>query len=145
MPFYETVFIARQDVSTSQVEGITQSLTELLSSHGAKVAKTENWGLRNLTYKIKKNRKGHYVMFNIDGPHKAVAELERSLRYNEDVLRYMTVRLEEISDEPSPMMAPRSGRGERGDRPERGERSERFASDRGSRYRDNAVEGDDEE
>lgn len=142
MPFYETVFIARQDVSTSQVEGITQSLTELLTSHGAKIAKTESWGLRNLAYKINKNRKGHYVMLNIDGPHKAVAELERSLRYNEDILRYMTIRLEELSEEPSAMMAPRAGRGERG---ERGERNERFASDRGGRYRDRDNTADTED
>ncbi len=150
MPFYETVFIARQDVSTTQVEGMTQSLTELLTSHDAKVVKTESWGLRSLTYKIKKNRKGHYVMFNIDGSHKAVAELERSLRYNEDILRYMTVRIEELSDEPSPMMAPRGGaRGERGERGDRNERfgggNDRFASDRGGRFRDrDAGDGDEE-
>jgi small subunit ribosomal protein S6 len=130
LALYETVLIARQDVSAAQVDAIAESLTSLLKDNGGTVKKTENWGLRSLAYRIKKNRKGHYVMLCIDGSAQAIAEMERSLRYNEDVLRYMTVRVDAIDDEPSAVLQQR----DRGDRPERGERGERGGRfDRGDR------------
>ena len=104
MACYETVFIARQDVSTKQVEDLAKKFSDIINAGGAKVVRTEQWGLRNLAYRIKKNRKGHYVMMHIEGPHPAVAEMERNIRLNEDILRYMTVRLEKTPEGPSIMM-----------------------------------------
>src|SRR5579872_5165620 len=115
MPFYENVFIARQDVSSAQVETLTDTLANLVTEHGGKVTKREYWGLRNLSYRIKKNRKGHYVLFNLDAPPAAVNELERNMRINEDVLRYLTVRVDELEEGPSAVMQNR-GRGEERDR-----------------------------
>jgi small subunit ribosomal protein S6 len=141
MAFYETVFIARQDLSSAQTEALTEDFSKLIVELGGKVTKTEQWGLRSLTYRINKNRKGHYVLMNIDGPHAAVAELERRMRLNEDVLRYLTIRMDELENEPSAMMRSRGerDRGERGDRPDRGDRGPRGPrfggerSDRGDR------------
>lgn len=96
MAFYETVFIARQDLSTKQTEELAQSFEKIIKDQGAKVERTEHWGLRTLAYRINKNRKGHYVLFHTDGPSEAIKELERNMRLNEDVLRYMTVRIDEI-------------------------------------------------
>ena len=93
MPMYETIFIARQDISATQVESITADFTSVLEENGGKVAKSEYWGLKNMAYKIKKNRKGHYVLLNIDAPHPAVAEMERQARLNEDIMRFMTCLL----------------------------------------------------
>ena len=101
MALYESVFIARQDVSTPQVEAITDGFAALIEENGGKVAKREYWGLKNLSYRIKKNRKGHYVLFNLDAPSDAVREMERQMRLHEDILRYLTLRLDEIDDEPS--------------------------------------------
>lgn len=101
MAFYEHVFIARQDINTSQVEAITEAFTKIVTDLEGKVAGTEYWGLKNLQYKIKKNRKGHYVLMSIDAPHAALAELERQARLNEDVIRFMTVRVEELEEGPS--------------------------------------------
>ena len=101
MPFYETVFIARQDLSDAQVKSLTETMEKLITDNGGKIAKTENWGLRTLAYKINKNRKGHYVLIETDTPAAALAELERNLRLNEDVLRYMSIRLEEPTKGPS--------------------------------------------
>ncbi len=95
MALYEHVFIARQDISASQVESITAEFSKIIEENEGKVAKSEYWGLKNLAYKIKKNRKGHYVLLNLDAPHAAVAEMERIARLNEDVMRFMTVRVEE--------------------------------------------------
>src|SRR5579872_864309 len=120
MPFYENVFIARQDVSSAQVETLTDTLANLVTEHGGKVTKREYWGLRNLSYRIKKNRKGHYVLLNLDAPPAAVNELERNMRINEDVLRYLTIRVDELEAGPSSMMR-RSERDER-DRGDRGPR-----------------------
>lgn len=128
MAFYEHVFIARQDISPQQVEALTADVAKVIETNGGKVIKTENWGLRTLTYKIRKNRKGHYVHLNIDAPTNLVAELERNLRINEDVLRYLTVRVEELEAGPSVMMQVRSERGDRGDRGDRGGRRERSES-----------------
>ena len=101
MPLYESVVIARQDIATTQVDTLADELTAILTEGNAKVLKRESWGLRSLTYRIKKNRKGHYVLFNIDGPASAINEYERRMRINEDVLRYLTVRVEALEEGPS--------------------------------------------
>ena len=113
MALYEHVFIARQDVSSAQVDGLTDTFTKILEENAGKVAKTEYWGLRNLAFKIKKNRKGHYVLLNIDAPHAAVAEMERQMQLNEDVLRFMTLRMDELEEGPSIVMQVKSIREER--------------------------------
>lgn len=137
MPFYETVFIARQDLGTPQVEELTKQFSEIITKAGGKITKTESWGLRNLAYRIKKNRKGHYVLIELDTPADAMIEMERNMRINEDILRYMTVRLDELSKGPSPIIdksrrddedeerADRFDRGDRGERSERPDRTER--------------------
>ncbi|HEY0901298.1 MAG TPA: 30S ribosomal protein S6 [Micavibrio sp.] len=104
MPFYETVFIARQDLGTAQVEELTKQFSEILTSAGGKITKTESWGLRNLAYRIKKNRKGHYVLIESETSGESVIEMERNMRINEDILRYMTIRLDELSKGPSPII-----------------------------------------
>ena len=101
MPFYEHVFIARQDAAQATVDQLTTQVKDIIEQGGGKVTKTEAWGLRSMTYKIKKNRKGHYVHMNFDSPWAPVAEVERQLRLNEDVIRYLTVRVEELDDNPS--------------------------------------------
>ena len=113
MPFYEHVFIARQDISSQQVDELTASFARLIAENGGTLVKSEYWGLRNLAYRIRKNRKGHYVLFNIDAPWPAVAELERNEKLNEDIIRTMTIRLEAIEDGPSIMMQVKAAREER--------------------------------
>ena len=115
MPYYESVFIARQDISAAQVEGLTETFEKVITDAGGAIAKRESWGLRTMAYKIKKNRKGHYVLLNLDAPAPAVHEMERQMRINEDVLRYMTVRVDELEEGPSAILQnkERSG-GERG-------------------------------
>ncbi len=120
MPMYEHVFLARQDLSQSQVDSLAQEATKIIEDNEGKVTKTETWGLRSLAYKIQKNRKAHFVMLNIDGPASVVAELERQTRVNEDVIRYMTIRVEEQEEGPSVMMR-KSERTER--RPRRDDRN----------------------
>ncbi|WP_135079151.1 30S ribosomal protein S6 [Terasakiella sp. SH-1] len=117
MAFYESVFIARQDASASQVEGLQDSLAAVIQENGGKVEKREYWGLRNIAYRMKKNRKGHYVLFNIDAPSAAIDEFDRQLRLNEDVIRHLVVRVDELDEEQSIMM--QKGR-DRDDRPRRG-------------------------
>ncbi len=107
MPLYEHVFIARQDISPAQVEGLTETLAKIVTDNGGKIEKAEYWGLRNLQYKINKNRKGHYSLFNIDGPPVAVQELERQEKINEDILRALTLRVEALEEEPSPVLSRR--------------------------------------
>jgi small subunit ribosomal protein S6 len=119
MPLYENVFIARQDISGAQVDALADTFTQLIADQGGEVKKRENWGLRNIAYRISKNRKGHYVLFNIDAPAPAIAELERTMRINEDVLRYLTIRVDELEEGPSPVML---NRGSRDDRPRRSDR-----------------------
>lgn len=128
MAFYESVFIARQDLSTQQVEALTEQMTGVVTNNGAKVAKTEQWGLRSLAYRIKKNRKGHYVQLTIDGASAAVQELERQLGLSEDVLRSLTVRIEELDMEPSAVLQAKTGRDDRP--PRRGDRDDRPRDDR---------------
>jgi small subunit ribosomal protein S6 len=113
MPLYETVIIARQDISTQQVETLTENMSSFITDGGGTVAKVENWGLRNLAYKIKKNRKGHYVLLNLDTPVDAMKEMERNLRLNEDVLRHMTIKVDELEEGDSVMLQSRSSRPDR--------------------------------
>jgi len=135
MAYYEHVVIARQDISPQQAEALNDTLKALIEEHGGTVAKIEYWGLRNLAYRIKKNRKGHYSLMAIDAPAPAVKEMERQLGLNEDVLRYLTVRVEELDLELSPVLARRDreggreGRGDREGRPEREPRPERSFDD----------------
>jgi small subunit ribosomal protein S6 len=121
--------IARQDISAQQAEALNDQLKHLIEDHGGHIAKIEYWGLRNLTYRIKKNRKGHYSLLAIDAPAAAVKEMERQLSINEDVLRTLTIRVEELDLELSPILArrdrERAERGDREDRPERGDREDR--------------------
>lgn len=105
MPYYETVFIARQDLSQSQVDELSTAYQKVITDHDGKITKTENWGLRSLAYRIAKNRKGYYVLIESDTPPAAIHEMERQMRINEDILRYMTIRLEEPSEGSSPMMS----------------------------------------
>ena len=128
MALYEHVFLARQDLAQAQVDALAEMATKIIEEGKGKVVKTETWGLRSLAYRIAKNRKAHYVMLEIDAPGDTVAELERQTSINEDVIRYMTVRVDELENGPSAMM--RRGerdraRGERGDRPDRGDRGDR--------------------
>ncbi len=116
MSLYETVFIARQDISASQVEALIETFAALIAEGQGEVKKREYWGLRTLAFRIKKNRKGHYVLFNIDAPPAAIAEMERNMRINEDVLRYLTVRVDALEEGPSAVM---QSRGSRDDRPRR--------------------------
>ena len=143
MPLYELTYLARQDVSQSQVDSMTNQFKEVIEQGEGKVGKTEYWGLKSLTYKIKKNRKAHFSLINIDAPSAAVAELERQMRLSSDVLRFLTIRVDEHETAPSVMMrkperdergrggrgGPRGGRGGDRDRGDRGDRG----GDRGDR------------
>lgn len=127
MPFYEHVYLARQDLAPAQVEGLTEAFTRVISDLDGKVVSSEYWGLRNIAYRIQKNRKAHYVLLNIEAPATAIQELERQVALNEDVIRYQTIRVDELEEGPSAIMRKpeRGGRGERGDRGDRAERGER--------------------
>jgi small subunit ribosomal protein S6 len=116
VPYYESVFVARPDISAAQVEALTESMKEIVSGNGGAVTKAEYWGLKTLAYRIKKSRKGHYSLLNLDAPAAAVKEMERNLGLNEDVIRFMTVRVDELEEEPSVMMR---NKGARDDRPRR--------------------------
>ena len=129
MALYEHVFLARQDLAQAQVDTLAETATKIIEENQGKVVKTETWGLRSLAYRIAKNRKAHYVMLEIDAPAGVVAELERQTAINEDVIRYMTVRVDALEQGPTVMMRKgerdRRDRGERGDRPDRGDRGDR--------------------
>lgn len=99
MANYESVLIARQDLGASQVNSLVENLSEVLKREGGEVIKVDNWGLKNLAYRIKKNRKGHYVLLNIAAPAKAIFEYERLMRLNEDIIRYMTIKVDEFNNE----------------------------------------------
>jgi small subunit ribosomal protein S6 len=124
MPLYKHIFLARQDVTAQQVETMVDQYKGVIEGNGGKVEKTEMWGVKSLAYRIKKNRKAHFAMFNLDAPAAAVAEMERQMRINEDVLRFMTIRVDELDSEPSVMMQKR----------DRDERKERERRDRDSGY-----------
>jgi small subunit ribosomal protein S6 len=138
MPLYEHVFLARQDLATAQVEAMTETFSRIIADGKGAVASHEYWGLRSLAYRIAKNRKAHYVMLSIEAPAPAIAEMERQVGLNEDIIRFMTVRIEALPTEPSAMMkrgdrerersadgAPRGDRPDRGDRGDRGDRAPR--------------------
>lgn len=129
MSLYESTFVVRHDMSAQQVEQLADTFSDIIKNNGGEVTKTEHWGLKTLAYRIKKNRKAHYVFFNVDAPSAAMQELERNMRLNEDVLRYLTVRVDELDPEPSPMMQARASRDER--------------SRRSGRFRDDAPSSSD--
>jgi len=133
MPLYEHVFLARQDASAQQVEELTAQMTGVVEQHGGKVTKTENWGVRSLTYRMNKNRKAHFVLLNIDAPSAAIAEIERQERISEEVIRYLSVRVEELEEGPSAMMRKADRDRERDDRGGgfRGDRDGGFRGDPG--------------
>ena len=134
MALYEHVFLARQDLAQAQVDALAETATKIVTDMGGKVVKTETWGLRNLAYRIQNNRKAHYVMLEIDGPQAIVAELERQTQINEDVVRYMTIRVEDHEQGPSAMMRRNERDGRRGERGDRGgDRGPRRDDDRGPR------------
>jgi small subunit ribosomal protein S6 len=139
MPLYEHVFLARQDLAQAQVDTLAETATKIIEDNKGKVVKTETWGMRSLAYRIAKNRKAHYVMLDIDAPPQAIAELERQTNINEDVIRFLTIRVDEHEKGPSAMMRRDRDRGERGDR---GDRGSRGGFDRGERAprRDEEVE-----
>src|SRR5712691_386953 len=128
MPLYEHVFLTRQDASAQQVEDLTSQFKGVIEQMGGKIAKTEQWGVKSLSYRLRKNRKAHFTLFNVDASPATLNEVERQERLNEDVLRYLTIRVEAHEEGPSAMMRKsdrdRDDRGERGDRG-RGERRPR--------------------
>ncbi len=133
MPLYETVFVVRQDVAQTQVEALGNQFSDLIAGMGGQVPKKEYWGLRQLAYRMKKNRKAHYMLMNIDSPPDAVKEMERTMSINEDILRYLTIRVDELEAGPSAMMR-KSDRDDRGDR-RRGDRDRGDREPRGERPR----------
>lgn len=132
MALYEHIFLARQDITAQQVDALVEQYKGVIESFGGKVGRIENWGLKSLTYRIKKNRKAHYALMDIDAPAAAIHEIERQMRINEDVLRYMTIAVEAHEEGPSAMLQKRD-RDDRprrdGDRPDRGDRGDRGPRD----------------
>jgi len=156
MPLYEHVYLARQDVTAQQVEELTAQFKGIIEQMGGKVEKTEYWGVKSLSYRMRKNRKAHFTLMNVEAPPAALAEVERQQRLSEDILRYITIRVDEHETGPSAMMRKvdrdrdrddrRGDRGDRGDRPRRDrddDRPRRDRDDRGSRD-DIAVAGTEE-
>ena len=125
MRLYESVFIARQDISSQQVESMADEFAGIITNAGGKIHKREYWGLRSLAYRIKKNRKGHYIMFNLETDGATLKEYERIMGLNEDVLRFLNIRIEEVDEAPSIIMQNKGERGDRGERRERGDRGSR--------------------
>ncbi len=128
MAFYEHVFLTRQDVSAQRVDELVSQYKDVIESGSGSVGKTEYWGLKNIAFRIRKNRKAHYTLMNIDAPHEAVAEMERQMRINEDILRFLTIRVDELDEEPSAQMQKK----ERDERRRR-ERERRRDEDSGDR------------
>ena len=145
MPLYEHVFIARQDLSAQQVEDLTTQLKGIVEGLGGKVAKMEYWGVKSLTFRMRKNRKAHFMLLNLDAPPPAVAEIERQERINEDVLRFMTVRVDELEEGPSAMMRKVDRDRERDERRGDDRRGDDRRGDdrRGERRRDGRGRDDD--
>ena len=147
MALYEHVYLARQDVTAQQVETLTETLKTLIAQQGGSVSKVEAWGLKSLAFRIKKNRKAYFTLMNISAPASAIAELERQLSLNEDVIRYITLRVVAHEEGPSAMLRKRDDadrdergpRGQRGDRPDRGDRGDR--PDRPRRPREDSQVG----
>jgi small subunit ribosomal protein S6 len=140
MPLYEHVYLARQDLSPQQIEELTNQFSGVVGQLGGKVTKNEYWGLKSLTYRIRKNRKAHMILLNVDAPAAALSEIERQERLNEDVLRYLTIRVEAHEEGPSAMMR-KSDRDDR-DRGDRGDRGDRPRGDRRPRSDEDAVVAD---
>ncbi|NIJ08947.1 small subunit ribosomal protein S6 [Sphingomonas vulcanisoli] len=143
MALYEHVFLARQDLAQAQVDALAELVTGIVTEKGGKVVKTETWGLRSIAYRIAKNRKAHYVLLEIDAPGDVVAEIERQLGINEDIIRFMTIRVDAHEAGPSAMMRrgerDRERSRDRGDRSERGgDRPRRDDGERGGFSRDAA-------
>jgi small subunit ribosomal protein S6 len=144
MPLYEHVYLARQDATAQQVEELTTQLKGVIEGLGGSVAKTEYWGVKSLSYRLRKNRKAHFTLMNLDTPPAAINEIERLERLNEDVLRYLTIRVEELEEGPSAMMRRVERDRDRDDR--RGDRGDRFdRGDRGDRPRERRPREDAEE
>jgi small subunit ribosomal protein S6 len=139
MSLYEHVFMARQDVTSQQVDALVEQYKEVITGNGGSVGKVEYWGVKTLAYRIRKNRKAHFTLMNLDAPPAAVAEMERQMRINEDVLRFITIRVKAHEEEPSAMMQRR----DRDDRGERGDRGGRDRDDRGSRDREDRPRRED--
>jgi small subunit ribosomal protein S6 len=138
MSLYECVLIARQDIATAQVETLVEEFSNVITANGGQVSKKEFWGLRNIAYRMKKNRKGHYVLLNVDAPAAAVKEFERQMSINEDILRYLTIRVDELEEGPSAVL---QNKNQREDRPRReggfgGGPREGFGGPRGPRQAD---------
>jgi len=151
MPLYEHVYLARQDLSGQQVEELTTQLSGVITQMGGTVTKSEYWGLKSLSYRINKNRKAHMTLLNVDAPAAAVSEIERQERLSEDVLRYLTIRVDELEEGPSAMMRKSDrDRDERGDRGDRGGRfgdrgfGDRDRGERRPRRDDDAATGSEE-
>ena len=153
MPLYEHVFLARQDVSGQQVDALVEQFKGVIEQGGGSIAKVESWGLKSLTYRIRKNRKAHFTLINIDAPAAAIAEMERQERLNEDVIRAMTIKVDALEEGPSAMMQKRDrdDRGDRGgrfgdrDRGPRRDFGDRDRGDRPSRPRREETEGEGED
>jgi small subunit ribosomal protein S6 len=145
MALYEHIYLARQDLTAQQSEALTEQFKATITSLGGVVGKVEYWGVKSLAYRIKKNRKAHFTLINVDAPHAALAEAERQWSISEDILRFLTIRVEALEDGPSAMLRKRDDddRGDRGDRPDRGDRGDRRPSSRGPRgpRRDDTAEG----
>ena len=138
MRLYESVFITRQDLTTAQVETMADEFAEIITSTGGSIKKREYWGLRALAYRIKKNRKGHYIMFNIETGPEALREYERIMGLNEDVLRFLNIRIEEVMEGPSIMMQAKT------ERPQRGGRDDYDSGDRSTNIETNSDNTVDE-
>ena len=139
MPLYEHVYLARQDASTQQVEELTAQLKGVIEGLGGTISKNEYWGVKSLSYRLRKNRKAHFTLLNVNAPPAAINEIERLERLSEDVLRYLTIRVEEHEEGPSAMMRRAERDRDRDDR--RGDRGDRFG-DRGDRFGDRGDRGD---
>ncbi|VTZ49719.1 30S ribosomal protein S6 [Methylocella tundrae] len=135
MALYEHIYLARQDISAQQVEALTEQFRAIIEGLGGKIEKVEYWGVKSLAYRVKKNRKAHFTLLNIDAPPAAITEMERQSGINEDVIRFLTIRVEALEQGQSAMMRKRDDddRGDRGDRPDRGDRSRAPRPDRGPR------------
>jgi len=114
MALYEHVFMTRQDATPAQVDALVEQFSGVITAGGGKIGKVENWGIRSIAFRVKKNRKAHYTLMNIDAPHAAVAEMERQMSISEDVIRFMTVKVEELEEGQSAMLRRRDDREDRG-------------------------------
>ena len=146
MPLYENVFLVRPDVSASQVESLTKEFGTIIEEGGGSIPKVEHWGLRTLAYRLKKNRKAHYILMNLDASTDAVHEMERNMRIHEDVLRHLTIRVEELEEGPSIIMQSKGSRDDqrRSERGGRGSRSETPSSVQETEARKDVKSGDEQ-